>query len=70
MHDLGCNVVRRVPDELGREWRVRDIWSAGGHALLFQCEVPGLRSEVRSARSSLESLSDEELIEALPPIED
>jgi hypothetical protein len=67
---LGCVAVRRVADDLGREWRVRELWSATGHALLFQCEVPGVRSEVRPVRSPMESLSDDDLAAALVPVED
>jgi hypothetical protein len=67
LRNLGCVIVRRVTDDLGRAWRVRQLALASGPALLFQCEVPGLRSEVRPARTPLESLSDEELLGALEP---
>ena len=66
----GCVVVRRITDERGREWRVRQLWSENCHGLLFQCAVPGIRSEVRPMRGPLESLTDDELIDALAPAED
>ena len=70
LRTLGCVAVRRLADDRGRAWRVRQVASATGPALLFQCEVPGLRSEVRPIRSPLESLSDDELLLALEPAED
>ena len=66
----GCVVVRRVVDDRGREWRVRQLASENCHGLLFQCEVRGVRSEVRPLREPLDSLSDEDLVTALAPAED
>jgi hypothetical protein len=67
---LGCVAVRRIADDRGREWRVRELSAATGHALLFECEVPGVRSEVRPVRLPMESLSDDDLAAALAPMED
>ena len=66
----GCVVIRRIADDRGREWRVRQLWSGTCHGLLFQCMVPGIRSEVYPMRAPLESLSDEELVMALAPTDD
>ena len=66
----GCAVIRRITDDLGREWRVRQLWSENCHGLLFQCAVPGVRSEVRPMRAALESLTDNELTFALMPTDD
>ena len=66
----GCIVVRRITDDRGRGWRVRQLWSENCHGLLFQCEVRGVRSEVRPMRGPLESLTDEELVMALAPSDD
>ena len=63
--DLGCVVVRRITDDAGRGWRVREFRSASGLGLFFRCEVPGVRSETRAAGASLESLDEERLIELL-----
>ena len=63
--NLGCVVVRRVTDDRGREWRVRQAATAAGQALLFQCAVPGVPAELRRFRSPLESLSDDELVTEL-----
>ena len=66
----GCTVVRRITDDRGREWRVRQLWSENCHGLLFQCTVRGIRSEVRPMRGPLESLTDDELVSALAPTDD
>ena len=66
----GCVVVRRITDDRGREWRVRQLWSENCHGLLFQCAVPGIRSEVRPMQGPLESLTDDELVTALEPADD
>jgi hypothetical protein len=66
----GCVVVRRITDGRGREWRVRELWSDIRHGLLFQCAVPGIRSEIRPLGGSLESLTDDELLVALGPADD
>lgn len=65
MPSHGCVVVRRITDDRGREWRIRQLWSEHCHGLLFQCTVRGVRSEVRPMRGPLESLTDDELVEAL-----
>lgn len=67
---LGCAVVRRVTDDRGRSWRVRQLPSAGGHTLLFQCEVPGPRAEVRASGSPLDLLDDDALLDELMTITD
>jgi hypothetical protein len=61
----GCVVVRRITDDRGREWRVRQLWSENCHGLLFQCAVPGIRSEIRPIQAPLESMTDEDLMFAL-----
>ena len=66
----GCIVVRRIIDDRGREWRVRQLWSERCHGLLFQCSVRGVRSEIRPMRGPLEALTDEELLIALAPADD
>ena len=66
----GCTVVRRITDDRGREWRVRQLWSENCQGLLFQCDVRGVRSEVRPVRGHLESLTDDELLVVLAPAED
>jgi hypothetical protein len=49
---------------------VRELSSPTGHALLFQCQVPGVRSEVCPVRRPMESLSDDDLAAALALAED
>jgi len=68
---LGCAVVRRVADHERRVWSVREMGRADTRAstihvdhhtaLLFRCEEPGVRSEIRRASRPLESLSDDDL---------
>ena len=62
---LGCIVVRRITDDAGRAWRVREFRSTSGLGLFFRCEVPGVRAETRAAVAPLESLDEERLIELL-----
>jgi hypothetical protein len=62
---LGCVVVRRVIDDAGREWRVRQFGTAVGAGLFFRCEVPGVRPEIRPACGFLEALSDADLLTLL-----
>lgn len=69
-NQLGCAVVRRITDDRGRSWRVRQLESSSGHALLFQCDVPGSRAEVRPTRTPLDSLDDEALIAELVTADD
>ena len=66
----GCIVVRRITDDRGRDWRVRQLWSEHCHGLLFQCSVRGVRSEIRPMRGPLEALTDDELLIALAPVDD
>jgi hypothetical protein len=66
----GCVVTRRITDDRGREWRVRQLWSEHCHGLLFQCTVRGVRSEVRPMHAPLESLTDADLVSALAPADD
>ena len=65
----GCVVVRRITDDLGRGWRVRELASGPGVTLLFQSDIRGVRSEIRSSREPLESLGDEDVLAVLLPIE-
>ena len=62
---LGCVVVRRITDDLGRGWRVREFRSTTGMGLFFRCDVPGIRAETRSAVAPLESLDEDRLVELL-----
>jgi hypothetical protein len=62
---LGCVVTRRITDDAGRAWRVREFRSAMGVGLFFRCEVPGIRSETRAVLAPLESLAEESLVDLL-----
>jgi hypothetical protein len=62
---LGCAVVRRITDDAGRAWRVREFYSPTGVGLFFRCDVPGIRAETRAAVGPLESLDDERLVTLL-----
>jgi hypothetical protein len=62
---LGCVVVRRITDDAGRAWRVREFRSLSGLGLFFRCEIPGIRAETRAAFAPLESLDEERLVELL-----
>ena len=62
---FGCVVVRRITDDAGRAWRVREFRSPMGTGLFFRCDVPGIRAETRAAVAPLESLDDERLINLL-----
>jgi len=62
---LGCFVIRRITDDAGRAWRVREFHSTTGVGLFFRCDVPGVRSEARAAVASLESLDEDRLVELL-----
>jgi hypothetical protein len=62
---LGCVVIRRITDDVGRGWRVREFRSHAGVGLFFRCEVPGVRAETRAAGAALESMPDERLVELL-----
>ena len=65
-HDgFGCIVVRRITDDAGRAWRVREFRSTAGVGLFFRCEVPGIRAETRAAVASLESMDEERLVNLL-----
>ena len=61
----GCIVVRRITDDAGRAWRVREFHSAAGVGLFFRCDVVGIRSETRAAVAPLESLDDDRLVDLL-----
>jgi hypothetical protein len=63
--EFGCVVVRRITDDAGRAWRVREFRSPTGMGLFFRCDVPGIRAETRAGVASLESLDDERLINLL-----
>lgn len=58
-------MVRRITDDAGRAWRVREFRSHLGLGLLFRCEIPGVRSETRAASAALESLDEDRLVELL-----
>jgi len=62
---LGCVVVRRITDDAGRAWRVREFRSVSGLGLFFRCDVPGVRAEARAAAAPLESMSEERLVDLL-----
>lgn len=62
---LGCVVVRRITDDAGRAWRVREFRSTTGLGLFFGCDVPGIPAETRAAIAPLESLDEERLIALL-----
>jgi hypothetical protein len=62
---LGCIVVRRITDDAGRAWRVREFRSNRGLGLFFRCDVPGVRAETRSAVAPLESLDEDRLVQML-----
>ena len=62
---LGCTVVRRITDDAGRAWRVREFRSSRGLGLFFRCDIPGVRAETRAASAPLESLDEERLVELL-----
>lgn len=62
---LGCVAVRRVTDDAGRAWRVREFRSPTGLGLFFRCEIPGIRAETRAAVAALESMDEERLVELL-----
>jgi len=64
-NDFGCIVVRRITDDAGRAWRVREFRSTSGVGLFFRCEVPGVRAETRAAVAPLESLDEDRLVELL-----
>jgi hypothetical protein len=59
---LGCVVVRRITDDAGRGWRVREFRSPTGLGLYFRCDVPGVPAETRAVVAPLESLTEDGLI--------
>lgn len=67
---LGCVVIRRITDDAGRTWRVREFRSSTGLGLFFRCEVPGVRSEARAAVAPLESLGEDDLLVLLRAIDE
>ena len=62
---LGCVAVRRITDDAGRAWRVREFRSQTGLGLFFRCDVPGVRAETRAAVAALESMDEECLVDLL-----
>jgi hypothetical protein len=62
---LGCVVVRRITDDAGRAWRVREFRSTSGVGLFFRCDVPGVRPATRAALAPLESLDEDRLVSLL-----
>ena len=63
--ELGCVAVRRITDDAGRAWRVREFRSYSRLGLFFRCEVPGIPAETRAAASALESMDDDRLVDLL-----
>lgn len=73
--DLGCTIVRRISDGLGRHWVVREAGmvrqsvdgrrGARPRALIFRCVSRGVRAEIRRAPSALHAISDIELLRML-----
>jgi hypothetical protein len=57
--------VRRVTDDVGRAWRVREFRSSTGLGLFFRCDVPGVRAETRAAVAPLEAMDEDRLVELL-----
>ncbi|HUQ80391.1 MAG TPA: hypothetical protein VM076_04615 [Gemmatimonadaceae bacterium] len=57
--------MRRITDDAGRAWRVREFRSHTGVGLFFQCEVPGIRAETRAASAALEAMDGERLVDLL-----
>ena len=62
---LGCFVVRRITDDAGRPWRVREFRSSTGLGLFFRCDIPGIRSETRAITAPLEALDEQRLVDLL-----
>jgi hypothetical protein len=62
---LGCVVVRRITDDAGRAWRVREFRTHTGLGFFFRCEIPGIRAEARAAAAPLESMDEERLVDLL-----
>ena len=62
---LGCVVVRRITDDAGRAWRVREFRSTTGLGLFFSCDVAGVRAETRAAVAPLESMDEDRLVDLL-----
>jgi hypothetical protein len=62
---LGCVAVRRITDDAGRAWRVREFRSQTGLGLFFRCDVPGVPAETRAAVAALESMEEECLVNLL-----
>jgi len=62
---LGCVVIRRITDDAGRSWRVREFRSNTGLGLFFRCDIPGVRAETRAAGAPLESIDEERLVNLL-----
>ncbi|HEX2778510.1 MAG TPA: hypothetical protein VHM30_03355 [Gemmatimonadaceae bacterium] len=63
-------VARRITDARGMTWEVRDVWTDGGHAVLFTCTVAGIRSELHAADVPLARLSDDVLLDTLTMTDD
>ena len=63
--ELGCVAVRRITDDAGRAWRVREFRSHSGLGFFFRCEVPGIRAETRAAAAALESMDEDRLVDLL-----
>ena len=62
---LGCIVVRRITDDAGRAWRVREFRSTSGVGLFFRCDIPGVPAETRAALAPLESMDEDRLVDLL-----
>jgi hypothetical protein len=62
---LGCIVVRRITDDAGRAWRVREFRSTSGVGLFFRCDIPGVPAETGAALAPLESMEEDRLVDLL-----
>lgn len=70
--ELGCTIVRRISDGLGRHWVVREVGivrqsldrrrRARPRALIFRCVTRGVRAEIRRSPSALHAITNTELL--------
>ncbi|MBA3557585.1 MAG: hypothetical protein H0W30_03195 [Gemmatimonadaceae bacterium] len=70
--ELGCTIVRRISDNLGRHWVVREAGivrqsadtrrNARPRSLIFRCVTRGVRAEIRRAPIALHALTDARLL--------
>jgi len=70
--ELGCTIVRRISDNLGRHWVVREAGivrqsadtrrNARPRSLIFRCVTRGVRAEIRRAPIALHAITDSALL--------